>query len=85
MNLTRRCTFILTLYLYSVFRNQGYELGECPTSGENFLNVTCGSLVVQCGTKYNRELVTPSPKITFPAADTVNITNPAKVQRYHSM
>ena len=56
-----------------VFETQGYDFGACPRSKENYLNVTCGSLTVQCGTKYDRELVTPPLKITFPDADMVNI------------
>ncbi|CAB3999821.1 Hypothetical predicted protein [Paramuricea clavata] len=65
MNSTRCCVLVLFLCIYSIYKTQGYNFNACPTSENDFLNVTYESLVVKCGTKYDLELVTPPPKISF--------------------
>ncbi|CAB3994056.1 Hypothetical predicted protein, partial [Paramuricea clavata] len=69
MNFTRCCVFVL-LCISNIYKIQGYNFNACPTSKNNVLNVTYGSLVVKCGTKYDLELVTPDPpNISFSHAD----------------
>ena len=73
MNFTRCCVFVL-LCISSIYKIQGYNFNACPTSKNNFLNVTYGSLVVKCGTKYDLDQVTPDPpNISFPHAVKVHV------------
>ena len=77
MNFTRCCLFLLALYISSIVETREYNYDTCPTSGNNVLDVTFGTLSVKCNTNYDLEVVTTVPKVTFPNADPVRISNKA--------
>lgn len=65
--------FVLILYIFSVFSAQGYDYNACPTSWQDRLIVTYGTMVIQCDEKYDRKYVAMPPKIMFPNADPVSV------------
>ena len=73
MDLTRCFVLFVLLCIFAICGTEGYNFDACPTSENDFLNVTFGSLVVKCNTKYDLELVSSSPKIRFLHAVQVNI------------